>query len=1506
MAEPSKLLPVKCNLDLAAEYMDSLTARFIKNLTPYIGATNEYEGIKEGQNEKKLKPLQANELYVNIPIPAGDNFCIGAKGFSITNEVYVLVWNSKGNHFIYRLNCTDRTFNIVKIDPCFNFQKNPKYFVGPAQITLTVIPLVNPDTNEEIIAKELKWTDGFNYQGYLRVDDSIATNGFDPATFPYFAGSYDTCPIVRMGVPTPKGCIKITEIPRVTDPADPNYDLGKPNKLLFKKWWFIIRYIDVWGRPSEWGARSIEYVPGINDCIANSNNIPRCLNLEFDAGNPFTNNIEIGWLSCSQGTSTIWHKEETLFLYKGSNIGEWWKRTRNPNVNYNPNTNTITYKFCRSKECEIIPSDETSRIENPLPKTSQSLIQLNQNTALFNNKSKFNPFPQELKDKITAKVLAPTPANSTLRNITIYVAIYNQGNSNGPTWSGVTKDGNNGYVYGGFPIGDFDPTFARAYQQYFKNTSQSGFTGYLVGGGSVTSTQVYLDGAGNLIDDIQHDILLVNKDLFTMQKFEFNNVAKGEYIFRLASQLSDPNVDANYRNTSTTVWGLCPYNRTGTFNIDTGGRIAYTTQELYIDVCAGDYNTLTDNKMLIIADMASKFAISNSVSWRATSGYWHETRKNGYAENPMELIDVQGGNGFTSLITDHNGFYYYSTRGSGRTFAFTFANKCNVAQYREAQGGAGMRTINYFIDELNSGIYKDYYNTPCNRVLLKGKLVLNSTNIGISNATVTLTRGGSAVTDENGEFIIIAHDYVYNEYVINSNRRDQLIISSGCGYTGIAGACITVTDITIDKCNNCTDRIITINNILLEYSTEKSLLSGGTYGWGATGFDWLGRITYVQPCGYITIPTINEVKAIAPSQIQVNIDPTAVFPTEIEYITFWVTPETTIESYLDWIADDVVFIDSQGLENNINPTQIKIYYGSIIEYSKLHNYNTTTAWQFIPVGTDTPALSDNVQFFLNGDGKYFDRSITGLVKYDKTGSYFTLDYISSLKNLKKNALIRLFRTKNCTGDEPYYEICSSKVDIIKNKAQRLSFILDAWDTYYLNRQIPVPAPQQPVTTSVTTTVTNGNTSVATQQTPVPVPTILELRTFGYKFEHFAPSNFWGNGCNHVARTNVKNPYEAELIQWYQVGISGGLSINGQLNYLCYFDDQKTTVFEVPNAGGIIAAFPEIGKLWIICQTDSFLVGYNDNLGRVNANGTFQAPSTPNEFGKPQRKEGDTYGCNIADKTSIQSVNGKIMWVDRSQAEAVQYDFQQIKSFTKDKCDAWFKAKCKEVLTDDNQYFTGCVNPTGEYMVTNQTVKNTTYINSERTHNAIVPETVSFDIETRDLKTWFSYLTEQFAYLDGDILNLQMFTFKNGLPYSHYNGKVNNLYNTFFGVKCEKVLTPVYNQDPFSKKMLLSMTLYCENQKFFSDKIITEAKQESRLLLEHWDKKLYFSVGTFLCDLKSVPDPNLPRETGINVLFDGDRLYGEWAQIRLVGDPKDIDKYCEIFGFTVESFKIEKS
>lgn len=1568
----SKLIPVKCNLDLGPEYIDEHTARFMKGLTPFTGTVDGAGNVLEGENEIKLKPNQSNELYVNIPVPQGDNFMVGGAGFASNNKIYVAVWNSNNNHFWYRLNCSTRTFDIIKIDSCFNFQKKPEYFMGIGQITLTLITLVNPDTNVEFIAEELKWTDGFNYPGYLRVQDSIDTNGFDPLLFSYFAGTYDKCPIVRMGVPTPKECIKVTDIPNILNAGsiidiafsggvtvdevaagvtfggiagnfvvtfdaatnsmkfntatNGNEFLGinsitinntvgnngirtifriaissnvsndqKNNHLLYQKWFFMERNVDVWGRPSEWGARSAEYVPGINDCISNSNNIPRCLLLELDAGNPFVNTKEIAWLSCVNGTSTVWKVEETLFLYTGSNIGEWWKRPRNPNIQYDQVTNKITYKFCREKECIIVPVDETTRIENPLPKRSAAIMDLNHETALFHNKSKFSPFSQELKEKITHTVIPPSQTDLGLRNITIYAAIYNDFYSGPTDYQGLfvavvpDNNGTNGYYFGGITSANqYNGAWAERYQQRFKNKAQAGFCGYLVGGGSVISTQVIQQSDGTLLDDPKHTLGVgtngTGDGKYALQKFVFTNVPKGKYIFRLASHLSDSNSDANYRQTSTTVWGVCSYSRPlKQIIIDSKSR--ERTQEIFVDVCEHDYDTFKDsnNKILVIADMAASVQGQEN---KALCRYVYETSKNGYNQSPVELIDIGAPNMQDSQITDHNGFMWAVTRGRGRSYGLHHINRCIMEDSVFGQSNTvGMVIQSPFF---TMGVIE----RPCNRVLIRGRILLQGTNIGVSNAIVTLTRGSSAVTDENGEFEIVAHDYVL-DYLGNKLRKDKIIINSVCSYEGM---CIEVEPVW-PACSNCTERIVNITpDITFVYNNLKGLLSGGVYPLGCVGWDWLGHATFVQPLGLITIPSFIETKAIAPSTVQIDIDPTATFPAEIEYITFFIGPETTLAKYLTWIADKVEFIDAQGLVNELSPTQIKIYYGSILEFGKLNNFNTTTAWDFIPEGQTRPVLNDRVRFFINGDGKPFTKSISSLIKYDDTGKAFTIDYTTDLKDLKENALLRLERIKNCTGNEKYREVCGSKVEIRNGKAQTNRFILNAFDTYYPNRAMPVPAPiiDVPQTSNITTTVVTGNTSVATQQIPLPTPTVLQLRTFGFKFEHFAPSNFWGDGCL-IGREHVKNPYEAELIEPYQVMRSGSLSINGQLNYLCYFDDRKKLNFEIPECGGITSVLQKIGIIAAICKTKIFGVGFNDNLGRLNTDGTFQAGSIENQFGKPQSI--DDYGCHPKDKMSIQFKNGLLMWVDRNRSEAVLSDFQKVMSFTKDKCNGWMKAKVKKVLADPLAYFTGSITPANEYLITNQTLEGEMgYINSERTYSALIPETVSFHIGTRDLIQWFAFTYENYAWLDGDILNNQMFSFMKGIPYSHYNGKQTGSFNVFHGVETEKVVDIIFRgKDPAQDKMFYVVTNLCEDQLFFADKITTNTKQLSRILLAHWYKGAYSSNGTILCNLNSVPDPTMPTETGVNVLMDGDRIYGEWLRVRLIGDPAVNSKYCEILG-----------
>ena len=193
------------------------------------------------------------------------------------------------------------------------------------------------------------------------------------------------------------------------------------------------------------------------------------------------------------------------------------------------------------------------------------------------------------------------------------------------------------------------------------------------------------------------------------------------------------------------------------------------------------------------------------------------------------------GQGVTSLITDHNGFYYFETSGSGRTYAFNFYYKCKIAQFTTAQNKSqGMLQQNFWIDEtfFPTFPYADFLATPCNRILIEGQAFLTDKNIGIPGATIVLSRGATTTTDDNGNFTLIAHDEVGVP-----QRNDILIFANGvCNYTGIDGVCVAVKNITIIPCASCSLRVLQVGQYLLEYEVLRGLLSGGVYGGGVTGW----------------------------------------------------------------------------------------------------------------------------------------------------------------------------------------------------------------------------------------------------------------------------------------------------------------------------------------------------------------------------------------------------------------------------------------------------------------------------------------------------------------------------------------------------------------------------------------------------------------------------------------------------------------------------------------------
>jgi hypothetical protein len=1480
-----KIIPVRIDMDTHESLCGPNVARYIKNLIYSLEDTStEAEG--HGSQTGVYKPLRSNAVYVDdFVLPAGTIQSMGAFSFKDTKQAFFMTYSAKGNHAVFRINGDTQTIDTVYLGPPLNFQLNPQYFISQTGCWLEVIYVTDPDTGLKRRRSFLFFTEGFNDQRFICVEDAIATKGFNPVIFPYFQGDYDPKLLINMGVPSSNDCIGITEVP-----VDVNSQ-GIPNKLLFNTWQFRVRHYDVWGRPSDYGIISDPYIP-IADCLSSSSGAARCLQLLLQAPPPYINQLEIAYRNCN---SPQWYKSDTLDLYTGSPLGDWWLRPRNPNVNFDPNTGKITYQFCADKECDPIAQTDTSIVSNPLPKTSQSVAKIDKYIGLGNNKDGFNPFPQTLKDKIKITVEPPSAQASDVnnfRNIAIWVEIFNF--SVGVNSVILYKSDQKSYWFQNFQLPSNALNITNDYKQTFKNPNQRGFIGYFAGTNIFTISDQYSidrNGAIEKVTDFTPSSFDSNKRYF--HKFTFSNVKRATYVFRIAGLTVDPAIDSTsvMFKTSTYVMGAFPFNISNPISPVDHNRnnIVSHSKELIINVCDKDYDGLKDNKMLVIADFTN-------CGGPVDQGYVLNTDDTTQDQFGIELLKVSGGFN-NSYQTDHNGYFFAQFTGTGHYYISGYCD-CKIVNFANnvSSGTSHIQfTDNYFLNK--NTLCTDYSISVCNFILIKGKILLCGSEIGVPGISVVISRGSSVITDANGNFTIIVHDDIVNLNSPNTRFDKLYFISNSCNFTDCNGACIPPISVVINSCTSCQPREVDVTNTIVKSIGQRGLLSGGVYPIGIGRYDWLKRTGFVQTLGSLSIPTVNETKLFAPSRVRVDISPDAVFPDDTNEITFYIGTETTIADYITWIIDSVQFIDNTGLENNISPTQIKIFYASLVEYNKQNNFNTTVNWNFLIANaantSSSPSTTDKVEFLLNGDGTFFPKAITALIKYDSTGQFFLINYTSDLKNLLPNAIMRLVRPKQCTGTEPFFELCST-IKIIKGKASINRIYLNAFDTYYVFRQIPVPTAQPVIQPATTPTFIN------------------ETRVLGVPFEHNSPSDFWGQGCANFGRVNIKNEQEAQLYHEDQIALSGAISQTGQLNFLCSFDDNRKADFSDTNINGITGIVSETGTVLVIGVSDHFIVGFNDNLFRINQDGTAQAGSIANSFGKPQRKVGENWGCLLFDKNTIYKKEGLVQWLDTTKGVLVQHNFANGLAISKEDrklgipggVDSWLKPKIKDVQNYNLEhgpvrYFHGIINPqTFDYLLTDFKIGSPTPVNNLRDKDVTQNETMAVNIFTKFWKTAFGFTPELYAELEGELSSQQLFSFFKGVPYGHYNELVTQQFGSMFGQPMVRVIEPIISIDNLRNKKPLAIGVICKESQYFSDRVISSTGQQTRMLLGAWIQASFGWFAPFLCDLNTPFDPNRPLATSVNVLTDGNTIIGTYVKIRLIGSPAQDTQYSELQGITI--------
>lgn len=1534
MAIPQKIIPYKgVELDNHELNVDEMCATYIKNLVHDLNDNNRISR-DEGSNAYVWTPLELTERYCNLELPAGTNYVVGFHYFKEANQGFVFAYNNNNNHFIYRIKGNTGDCEMIVIDPCFNFQLDPKYFIGKGRCAAQTICRLNKANGQTENVIYLEFTENFNDQRFLCVEDVIATHGFNGTDFPYFNTSdpnCNRCTWFNLGVPAPFGCIGVTPVAR--DTSDP-VERTRPNVMNYRGWQFRVQIIDQWNRESEYDIISDTYFTQIgNSCLANSSGLPRCVRLRFPAGCPLVNQIVLSFRNCAgktKGFSTVsdWYKFTTVNKYNDCENANWWERSINNPwlVEYDAQIllgktpeeaeaiaygkglmrywaidNTFEYTFCNDKECTPIDVDKTNRVENPLARRSSSLFPLNRSIALARNTKGFDPMDCNELNKIEFSVVPPSGESCSrvqLKKVEIWGIFYSPNNDRITRIR--TKDGNT--VFGFADCSNNNPI---NFDQILPK-DQEGIIGHMAGTDYYCISKQYR--YDTVLDTLEYTGInyttpsggIDNPRYIPVQKWEFN-VLPGKYRFHIASHKSTP---SDYKGTSTYFIG-----RTNLTSV--GGLVAGEERELVIDVCTADY--LLKNTPVMIWDLThvGKNCTTSSEAASAVAGYMYEDE---LQKNPIDMAVVttnHDGDVNKCSFTDHYGFYF-ATR-NGRVLRATIRGYKNCASNQElAVGRSTLDTVeNWFkFDKLYA-----YHNTdayPINdRMIVKGKLTLcGNPSIGLPGVLVHVTRAGFAVTDANGEYRIIMHD------IGNSAARTESLIISQRGSCQILACqdecsfCFANVAVNRVACVIGVERYLNLPPIVgrINAANSKGPKMGGRYRGGWFLYDWLGRRSFVQSSEkhYFNIPGIQETQVYSFSKIFFDLNG-ARFPSWVTKITPAITENLNWDDDITWVIERVQFVDNTGKTNTAAPTQIRLYYESLNEYNKQNDYSTNTGWQFLTEQQNS-IQGDLIEFLANADGSIFNTRITALAKYNKEGKYIQVDYTDELKDLKDGTLVKLIRPKQCETQQWFYELCFP-IRILNGQAVIQSGELNYFDSYLLTRQIPVP-------TEVKTTSTDENGDEIETST-----TENQITAYPFFFEHHSPSDTWGDHCANRGRVGVINEQEKQRCVKTGIDVSNALVNDGLLNGLHYFEEKDTTILDEQEWGGISICLPEQNIILVICEFTNCLITYNDNRVTTDDQGNVVAPSGENRFGRPEKKIGNDFGCQLDDINTIQVKDGLVMFLDSSKCALVKHNYNEAEDVSvgtnnRGGYKSWLSAMIKFVIDNnsnpENQkmYWHAAINPkNNKYTLTLATLGQASnkYINQDREPVIGVNDTIAVDIYSGALKTFLSYTPEYYGAMSGDKNDSQLISFRFGEAWRH--NKLNNpanLYNRFYGVDVEKVMEVVYNIDNVKVKKYMWNEVYCPQHLFYADRIITESGQISRIMPKWWERRDKFFCADFKCASNTQADINIPKETGANALLDGDMLYGRWMRVRYVGIAAAKNKYCELTAFIGFMYGGEKS
>lgn len=1510
MSELQSIYPIK-GMDLSTDesFLPEDTARFIRGWNQFLSnnpSSDADGGISEMANERKLTKNPSTQLFANITLPSGDNYCILGGYVEETAQYYSCVWNGDGHHTIWRLDAKNQTATKVIQNSCLNFKLNPENFISKTRFTYVTYQHFYKNSLIPVTKTWIFIADDNSRTKQIPVEDCIATNGLTHSFFSSSNGDCcSVCDMITFGAPAkPIGCIDIVPVPR----PDTDEEKQKQNYISFKVWQFRLKYIDVWGRESVHGVISNQYYNSLNtSCVSDETKMPRSIDLTLDAGCKYIASVHLEYRICGVGNTEMesdWVRCDIIDKYSdcdsnGSYIPEFWLRDfkqkyyqpisdSNP-ISYNAGTNKLTVRFSGNKETALIPKSETDLNSLYIANKSKSVFKIGNKIGVANNERGFNPLSCKQREAIKFSLDETNSAcnPSKTYKVTIWGYIYSplDGKLTNIRYFDADNNGSKeciGYGRAGKTDGSYSSAKdnPKYYNQYFGNGAKH-FIMYAVGHDDyyVEGKQCYIQSGTNIVEI--GPMQTKTESASYLQKWELN-LPNGSYVLRIGAPYIGLNMNSienerAYRRSSANMYGITTQANPGI--------VVSEQYEIHVDVCNGDVNMR--NEPILIWDLTRDVTGFLNNLANVVEGYIKNTIT-GYGTFGIENCSIGISSGSTSSMichkTDANGHYFGTTVGgvgAGVQLQLEITdNYCNAATHNSDESN---NTDNYKLSADIALVDKTEF-------VITGTLKEQTTFNPVQGMVVVYQNGRSAITDSSGKFKIYANGLT---------RTDKLI------FANLIGGCIRVR--TDNQCSSCFDSIaisvpacadpfkkVDIGDV---YFLNPSILYSGSifqgkYGAGIVVEDCMGMETFIQAPdnNYIEVNDSNKI-----TKIQFDISALNNIPNNFKYLSFYITDNLTYSDWLEWVIDYAILEDNNGniAQSGVqlaSKKRVRLYIYSQTNYTAYGQANTN--WQFLK--------GDLVQIYSTGSGS--DLNITKLASYRNGDQYITIDYeestMADIVNYLNGAKIRFLRPRIDNVTERYYQLCNY-IKIVNGAPETTTGVLNFQNSYRVSRSIPYYESVVTVQDAVVNQYNPNGDVISSKIETIPVSTPTpngSKRTF--ILIHHSPSDFFGNKCFGRGRINIKNRYESVHRLSTEMSVGYGISSEGLTNYLHWFTPDNATSFDEQVYHGITGVFAEQNIILAICTNDYFTLLYNQSEFRTDEQtGQIFAIPASNKFGQPRTKSGNNFGCSYSDHNTMCIENGIVWYLDGKNNQIIRHNFEIAEPFAPIGLSGWLQAKCSHVSNYNKnlppsvwKYFHGIVDPKrNQYILTVFKLFDfnpETWVNNKREIDLYANETVCIGGGKEPILFDMPHYTpEAYGILKSEEIGIQLVSFKNGIPYIHY--AINNTsFLNYYGTQCKPVVEFVFNKQSAINKNFLSIVEKIKQHNLYSDRIVTESGQKSHLMPWLFVKGNNDFAAAFRSQTNGTPDPN--------AIMDGQTLFGKWIKVRLLSHDSDDNKYAELF------------